>query len=157
MNRQLWNVVCALSVAGGCLVGCEKEAGKPHSPPAAAPDAATKESPGDSMEVMCRLCRDVDFLHQGRVKLVTLTYLEGGAKDEHGREYKVTRAEWDQMLATIRATPDGKAAARALPAKAKNYGDGRGAVRRFAYMLTPTAEGAIAFENVKDLESESAG
>ena len=163
MNQLAVISACAFVVAAGFSSGCEKKPQPPAaaaapSPAAAAPSAPlTKEQLVEAMGVMCRLCRNADVHHRGAVKSLTLSFADGAAKDEHGRVYPITKAEWDQVLACIRSLPSGNAAARALPASNFNYGDGRGAVRRFAYTLVPTEQGSITFEVVKDLGTDSMG
>ena len=148
--------------------GCEKAASKPQ--PAATGGTATQASNGTTnwssvkavdanaaMDALCALCRTADVSYGGAHKTLTLTFANGAATDDKGTTYKVTAAEWKGIVAMIDKSPNKTGAARAMPAAAKNYGDGKGPTKRNAYEVKTSGEDTLILNFVKALDDNSAG
>ncbi len=160
-------VLCAAVMAGAA--GCERRtAPAPSNAPIAAgvpvapPIDWEKTKPADataSMEGLSAVCRMLDVRNRGAQigTSFTIGYTGHGADDGAGGKVALSPEQWKGMLELISKSPSGIGAARALPASAKNYNDGHGAVRRNAYEIRRSGAAQFVFTIVRRLDDDSTG
>lgn len=164
--RISWAVVWC-GVVGAALAGACEES--PTAPAPSAPGAGAGGGAVDwskvkgadvsvSVDALTRICRLADIYHKGATRTITLVYAGAEATDATGRSYRLSQEEWKGITAMAASSPGGKAAGRAMPANARNYGDGLGGAARFAYEVEAgDGPGTLVLTVVKPLGGESRG